>query len=76
MVVFSEKLGVNKKKSRMNLHSGFLSFRDEIDTYSLSEPVGRGPRESLHCKVLWGEGGMTERYEKSPANWLGFLNGA
>ena len=60
----------------MNLHSGFLSFRDEIDTYSLSEPVGRGPRESLHCKVLWGEGGMTERYEKSPANWLGFLNGA
>lgn len=50
MVVFSEKLGVNKKKARMNLHSGFLSFRDEIDTYSLSEPVGRGPAKVCTAK--------------------------
>ena len=31
-----------------------------------------GPRKSLRIKVLWGKGGMTERYEKSPAGRLGF----
>ena len=54
MVVFSEKLGVNKKKARMNLHSGFLSFRDEIDTYSLSEPVGRGPPRKFALQSFVG----------------------
>lgn len=32
--------------------------------------------ESLHEKVLWEKEQMTERYEKSPADWLGFWNGA
>jgi len=53
-----------------------LSWRDKMDTRFSPRPVGRGSRESLRSKVLWGKGGMTERYEKSPANWLGFLNGA
>ena len=53
-----------------------MRLRDEIDACSPPWPVGRGPHESLHSKVLWGKGGMTERYEKSPAEWLGFLNGA
>ncbi len=36
----------------------------------------RGPRENLQSKVSWGEGGMTQRYEKSPVFRPGFLNGA
>ena len=43
-----------------------MRLRDEIDACSPPWPVGRGPHESLHSKVLWGKGGMTERYEKSP----------
>lgn len=40
-----------------------MSLCDEIDAGSPPEPV------------RWEEEGMTEWYEKSPAIWLGFLNG-
>jgi len=49
-----------------------LSWRDKMDTRFPHQPVGRAPREGLRSKALWGKGGMTERYEKSPAGRLGF----
>ena len=44
--------------------------------YIAARQGGRGPCENLRSKISRGEGGMTERYEKSPAFRLGFLNGA
>ena len=46
-------------------------------TLVYGRPSGGGaPGEICASKVSRGEGGMTERYEKSPVKRPGFLNGA
>ena len=67
-----------KQKSPINdraLSKFILYLTENIPAEVLISFRQRGPRKSLPCKVLWGKGGMTKWYEKSPAIWLGFLNG-